>query len=145
MEGLRIACLLAGVVVFGFLAGTGLGISCYQCNSAYDPRCGDPFDPYSLGAGDCNARPKLTHIHNVEATMCRKITQKVYGKVRVVRGCGYVNESALREGRDCYQRTGTHDVSVQFCSCHGELCNAAAGLAPALGAALLALLARAFS
>ncbi|PSN30397.1 hypothetical protein C0J52_24568, partial [Blattella germanica] len=99
---------------------SGLSIECYQCNSAYDPRCGDPFDPYSLGQVNCSMKPPLEHLTETESTMCRKIVQKVYGKIRVVRGCGYVSDISHRA---CIQRSGTHDVQVQYCSCKGNLCN----------------------
>jgi hypothetical protein len=54
----------------------GLSIECYQCNSAYDPRCGDPFDNYSLGQVNCSMKPPLEHLTELVPTMCRKIIQK---------------------------------------------------------------------
>lgn len=51
-------------------------ITCYQCNSFYDPRCGDPFDPYSLGQVNCSMREPFEHVAVKEATLCRKIVQK---------------------------------------------------------------------
>ncbi|PNF30589.1 hypothetical protein B7P43_G06131 [Cryptotermes secundus] len=105
----------------------GLSIECYQCNSAYDPRCGDPFDSYSLGQVNCSMKPPLEHLTQLKATMCRKIIQKVNGKIRVVRGCGYVSDIS---SRSCIQRSGTHDVQVQYCSCKGDLCNTGARQLP---------------
>jgi hypothetical protein len=61
---------------FLWFSFTGLSIECYQCNSAYDPRCGDPFDSYSLGQVNCSMRPPLEHLSELQATMCRKIIQK---------------------------------------------------------------------
>lgn len=49
---------------------------CYQCNSEYDPRCGDPFDPYSLGMVNCSMKQHLEHLPGVEPSLCRKSTQK---------------------------------------------------------------------
>ncbi|GLG96520.1 Protein quiver [Gryllus bimaculatus] len=126
-------------------ASERLAIICYQCNSAYDPQCGDPFNPYSIGFVNCSLKQVPEHLRpmNVTAVICRKNVQKVYGKFRVVRGCGYLMDTSLKEGRPCVQRSGTHDVSVQYCACEGDKCNGAPGLRPppsALAAALLLLL-----
>ncbi|KAF3422595.1 hypothetical protein E2986_01369 [Frieseomelitta varia] len=51
-------------------------IICYQCNSEYDPRCGDPFDPYSLGTVNCSFQPRLEHLNHLEPVLCRKISQR---------------------------------------------------------------------
>lgn len=57
-------------------------IECYQCNSEYDPRCGDPFDPYSLGKVDCNLKTHPDHLPNNDPVLCRKTTQK--GKLLLI-------------------------------------------------------------
>ncbi|XP_053971405.1 uncharacterized protein LOC128872581 [Hylaeus volcanicus] len=106
----------------------GEAITCYQCNSEYDPRCGDPFDPYSLGTVNCSLQPRLEHLSHLEPTICRKISQKVYGKIRVVRGCGYITDE--RDNAECVRRSGTHDVQVFYCSCTGDLCNSAESHTP---------------
>lgn len=67
-------------------------ITCYDCNSEYDPRCGDPFDPYTLGQIDCNERQALDHLSGANATLCRKLVQR--GEYRVQSGA-----SERREGR----------------------------------------------
>ncbi|KAL7300668.1 hypothetical protein TKK_0006651 [Trichogramma kaykai] len=100
------------------------GVICYQCNSEYDPRCGDPFDPYSLGTVNCSFQPRLEHLNHLEPTLCRKITQKVYGQDRVVRGCGFVTDEKA-DDKACLMRTGTHDVRAHYCSCTTDLCNGA--------------------
>ncbi|XP_001603295.2 uncharacterized protein LOC100119541 isoform X2 [Nasonia vitripennis] len=102
----------------------GAAVICYQCNSEYDPRCGDPFDPYSLGTVNCSFQPRLEHLNHLEPTLCRKITQKVYGKNRVVRGCGFL-EDEKADDKSCLKRSGTHDVRALYCSCTTDLCNAA--------------------
>lgn len=51
-------------------------IFCYQCNSEYDPRCGSPFDSYSLGQVNCSMKTKLEHLPGQEPVMCRKTIQK---------------------------------------------------------------------
>ncbi|XP_014211996.1 uncharacterized protein LOC106641898, partial [Copidosoma floridanum] len=106
------------------LTFSGAAVICYQCNSEYDPRCGDPFDPYSLGTVNCSFQPRLEHLNSVEPTLCRKISQKVYGKDRVVRGCGFL-EDAMADNKDCLRRSGTHDVKALYCSCDTDLCNGA--------------------
>ena len=106
----------------------GEAIICYQCNSEYDPRCGDPFDPYSLGTVNCSFVPRLEHLNHLEPTICRKISQTVYGKIRVVRGCGYITDD--NDNAECQRRTGTHDVKAYYCSCTGDLCNSAESRTP---------------
>ncbi|KAL1459112.1 hypothetical protein WDU94_011119, partial [Cyamophila willieti] len=110
----------------------GVSISCYQCNSAYDPRCGDPFDPYTLGVVNCSLLPvpeHLMHRENADVpVICRKIVQKIYSKKRVVRGCGYITE----ERADCYRRTGTFDVDSTFCACKEDICNGSPAFGPSI-------------
>lgn len=55
---------------------SGEAIICYQCNSEYDPRCGDPFDSYTLGTVNCSFQPRLEHLSHLEPTLCRKISQR---------------------------------------------------------------------
>jgi Sleepless protein len=55
---------------------SGECIKCYECSSHNDPRCADPFDPYTIGEVDCDLKPKLDHLSNYNATICRKIFQK---------------------------------------------------------------------
>ncbi|XP_012538129.1 uncharacterized protein LOC105837693 [Monomorium pharaonis] len=111
-------------LVFVVLVATfdrGEAIICYQCNSEYDPRCGDPFDSYSLGTVNCSFQPRLEHLSYLEPTLCRKISQKVYGKDRVVRSCGYITDE--KDNGECLKRSGTHDVRAVYCSCTSDLCN----------------------
>ncbi|CAK9815599.1 hypothetical protein ANTQUA_LOCUS8513 [Anthophora quadrimaculata] len=117
----------------------GEGIICYQCNSEYDPRCGDPFDPYTLGTVNCSFQPRLEHLNHLEPTLCRKISQRVYGKIRVVRGCGYITDE--KDNGDCLKRSGTHDVQAFYCSCTGDLCNSAESRTPSFLLPLTSLLA----
>lgn len=120
------------------------GITCYQCNSGFDPRCGDPFDPYSLGTINCSLKMPPDHLSDTQAVLCRKTVQKgidylkiamfieytltqhnfisVYGKVRVIRECGYLTDEE-RDDKACVKRSGTHDVFALYCSCTTDLCN----------------------
>lgn len=45
----------------------------------------------------------------------------VFGKLRIVRDCGYVHDE--HDDRECFRRTGTFEVESIFCSCTGDLCN----------------------
>ncbi|XP_037950699.1 uncharacterized protein LOC119681592 [Teleopsis dalmanni] len=100
-------------------------LMCYDCNSEFDPRCGDPFHPYSIGEVNCSKQEPLEHLKDkYKPTLCRKTTQKIYGKVRVVRGCGYIPDE--RDDGECMKRLGTHDVQAIYCACTTDLCNHAA-------------------
>lgn len=105
-------------------------ISCYACNSEYDPRCGDPFDPFSIGIINCSLREPLEHLPNEKPRICRKNVQKVYGKIRIVRGCGYI-EDQYKDAK-CLHRSGTFNVYARYCSCSGNLCNSAEQVTSAL-------------
>ncbi|KAI5703695.1 hypothetical protein M8J75_015006 [Diaphorina citri] len=107
-------CVLTVLILATFSFKIGVSIVCYQCNSAYDPRCGDPFDPYSLGTVNC-----------------------IYSKRRVVRGCGYITE----ERDDCYRRTGTFDVDSTYCACKGDICNGSPSLGQSTSLVVTSLLA----
>nr|XP_023018424.1 uncharacterized protein LOC111507360 [Leptinotarsa decemlineata] len=105
-------------------------LQCYDCNSEYDPRCGDPFNSYTIGIINCTDRKTPEHLLNpdnmyavVKPTLCRKIVQTVEGKVRVIRGCGYIRDE--HDDKKCYRRTGTKNVEVFHCSCTKSLCNTA--------------------
>lgn len=53
------------------------GLTCYHCNSEFDPRCGDPFDSYSLGIKNCSLEEgQEDHLGDLKATLCRKTVQK---------------------------------------------------------------------
>lgn len=49
---------------------------CYECNSAYDPRCGDNFDPFSLALVNCSLKEPPNHLRDLQPEICRKVTQK---------------------------------------------------------------------
>ncbi|KAK4872470.1 hypothetical protein RN001_014499 [Aquatica leii] len=129
---LSILCLI-GIATTGSNAGTKWQkqeekkpekLICYECNSLYDSRCADPFDPYTLGYVDCNLKDPPGHLNNtLKPILCRKTVQKVDGKIRVIRGCGYLPEK--REDNECTKRLGTHNVQVTYCACKKSFCNGA--------------------
>lgn len=54
----------------------------------------------------------------------------MWGKVRVIRGCGYIKDDIKNAEKDddkqkCLKRSGTFEVQSLFCSCDTDECNAA--------------------
>lgn len=121
MARFNINQLTSFILVTVFMIGVAYALQCYDCNSSNDPRCGDPFDPYSIAEVNCSTQDRPGHLNNSEPVLCRKSVMKVYGKERVVRGCGYVTHEA--DDKICLRRAGTHDVQVLYCSCTGNNCN----------------------
>ncbi|XP_063976962.1 uncharacterized protein LOC135162433 [Diachasmimorpha longicaudata] len=119
----EIAPIFTLALGFTLYISCGEAVICYECNSRFDPRCGDPFDPYGLGIVNCSLQPRLEHMSSLEPTVCRKISQKVYGKIRVVRSCGYLTDE--RDNAACVRRAGTHEVFAWYCGCTTDLCNSA--------------------
>ncbi|XP_030028747.2 uncharacterized protein LOC115446286 [Manduca sexta] len=99
-------------------------IMCYDCNSAYDPRCGENFDSFSLGVVNCSLKDPPEHIPPVEPTICRSIKMEFNNKVRVVRQCGYLTDEWANE-TSCRRLVGVGEVFVTYCSCDTDLCNGA--------------------
>lgn len=58
------------------VSSPGLGLSCWACNSAFDPRCGETnFDSSTrLDTVDCNQLER-NHL-DAEPIYCRKIIQR---------------------------------------------------------------------
>lgn len=123
---------IIGIIIIGSDAGTKWQkqddkkpeLLCYVCNSLYDTRCADPFDPYTLGYIDCNLKDPPGHLNStLKPILCRKTVQRVDGKVRVVRGCGYIPDK--RDDKECVRRSGTYNVQVTYCACKKSFCNGA--------------------
>jgi len=124
MNGGKCAACLAVVlfVFFAFVVKGAKSIICYKCNSKYDPRCGDPFNPYTIGLVDCNITEVPSHLQGKEPSLCRKSVQRIHRSIRIVRDCGYV-EDLVHDNQDCYGRLGSHDIDVTHCSCTSNMCN----------------------
>jgi len=113
---------------------------CYQCNSYDDANCADPFF-YEEEAGKPpgDRKPKdptmLKDCENPEATMCRKIYQNVRNDERVIRTCGWVEDT---KDRECYT-TVLEEYNTLVCSCTEDGCNGATGYTISLLATLSAV------
>ncbi|CAL1297774.1 unnamed protein product [Larinioides sclopetarius] len=117
-------------LLVGFSLQFGEGLRCWECNSKYDPNCGEPFKGYTISLVDCSQR-FLKQNMDANATICRKITQKVQGETRIIRSCGYYDPESAGT---CFSRAGTHLVFMHYCQCAGEGCNKSSPLSapPAL-------------
>ncbi|XP_023328001.1 uncharacterized protein LOC111701087 isoform X2 [Eurytemora carolleeae] len=106
------------------------GIKCWECNSAYDKRCGDTFENITTELVDCDQRtPEMTHLplkkdgEPFTASVCRKTVQTINEETRVIRSCGWLPNEENFLGRDCFTKTGTNKVMVFHCVCHSDACN----------------------
>ncbi|XP_055917710.1 uncharacterized protein LOC129949981 [Eupeodes corollae] len=114
------------------LIQTGLAIKCWDCRSDNDPKCGDPFDNRTLAITDCSQEKELPHLPGVQATMCRKIRQKVGGEWRYFRSCAWMGEPGIGgDERFCLMRTGTYNIFMEYCTCNSkDGCNSSGFLGP---------------
>ncbi|XP_014474660.1 PREDICTED: uncharacterized protein LOC106744417 [Dinoponera quadriceps] len=105
----------------------GLSIKCWACRSDWDPKCADPFDNSTVPLTDCKKEPKLEHLPDAKATMCRKVRQKVNGEWRYFRNCAYMGEPGIGgDERFCLMRTGTYNIFMEYCTCNSkDGCNSA--------------------
>lgn len=112
----------------------GLAIKCWECRSDSDPKCADPFDNSTLSITDCRQVDPKEHIPGVQATMCRKIRQKVHGEWRYFRSCAWMGEPGIEgDERFCLMRTGTYNIFMEYCTCNSkDGCNTAGLNSPKL-------------
>jgi hypothetical protein len=138
------------LAVLGFLAVCQLptvsGIKCWECNSAFDKRCGDPFQNMTSELVDCDQRtPEMEHLpldkngEKYQANICRKTYQSIREEVRVIRSCGWLPNKAQFADRTCYTKTGTFQVMVFHCVCHEDGCNSGSYIALSLSLLLVSL------
>merc|ERR1712080_45470 len=129
---------LAIFVVYLLGIQSGESIKCWVCRSDGDPKCSDPFDNTSFPITDCRQVEERAHLQGLEATMCRKVRQKVNGEWRYIRSCAFLGEpgleSSIGSGRDeryCIHRTGTYNIHVEYCTCRSkDGCNSGRRFAP---------------
>ena len=132
-----VVCLLLAAPFLAY------GIKCYECNSAEDPDCMDPFVDEPINDGE---KPKVKDAAKgflndcpAEANLCRKTDQYVRGEASVIRSCAteeYKNE--------CY-KTVLEEYNTLSCTCKEDECNhAPASLASLATIALMAFVAVAF-
>ncbi|XP_071532617.1 UPAR/Ly6 domain-containing protein crok-like [Panulirus ornatus] len=127
------------VTLLGLLVRQGWGIRCWECNSAFDPRCGEShFDSNTLDTVDCDQLNRR-HLAGKDAIYCRKIVQSIQNEVRTVRGCGWLEETKAPVG-GCYTRTGTKDIMVTYCHCDHDECNSGNTVMASVGLAAVVLM-----
>jgi len=124
-----VAITLATTIVLSTISSSS-GIKCFSCNSHYDKNCGDPFNNYTTEMINCDQEEhRMTHLPlkddetRYSANICRKTVQIVQEEVRVIRSCGWLPNPESMKDRDCFTRTGTHQVMVYHCVCKGDACN----------------------
>lgn len=122
--------MIFGITIFLTFIYTGNAILCYECNSGekYNGTvCSDPAE----GKLTPNMAINCTAAYGSNYVLCRKMTQNVGGDYRVIRSCatsGRVNQ--------CYGRTGTSNIKLEYCECDSNHCNAASSLFNALAVVL---------
>ena len=60
---------------------SGATIKCWQCNSKYDPRCGEPFNNHSIAFVDCDQQRSLDipHLDDKNLAFYNRDTRIKYG------------------------------------------------------------------
>jgi len=129
--------IITVLCLFLFCIKQGSAIKCWECNSKHDPRCADPFQNFSIALVDCDQKAAdVTHLMDDEkytvdtgepkASICRKTYQFVQEELRIIRGCGWVENFGFVKDRTCFNRAGTHQVQMLHCVCSTDGCNTAA-------------------
>ncbi|KAK5641900.1 hypothetical protein RI129_010447 [Pyrocoelia pectoralis] len=95
-------------------------IKCWDCRSDIDPRCSDPFDNKTFSMTFCPT-VKSNFLVGMEATLCRKIRQKVNGVWKYFRSCAFLGEPGIAgDERFCLMRTGTYNIFMEYCTCNSK-------------------------
>jgi len=117
-------------VILLSLVSSSQGIKCFSCNSHYDRNCADPFNNYTTELVNCEQEDhRMTHLPLINGTtrhtanICRKTVQIVENEERIIRSCGWLPNTESMKDRECFTRTGTHQVMVYHCVCRGDGCN----------------------
>jgi len=116
-------------MVFGEETQEKKALVCAQCNSQVNHDCGSRpgnyFDP-------CPPRNISSFLMEQEAVVCRKLlqyvdesyTDKNKAGERVIRQCGYEDDTDKIRRGDCYYNSGY--ITRQWtCPCKGDECNSA--------------------
>ena len=115
------------VIVLLIELSTVFSLECWDCKSSINAACSDPFLMEPFAKMNCSASPKYEMIRNMYGNkttqFCRKIIEKIEGNVRVIRTCGYLEESRSDEDR-CNTRIGTNGLQIVSCHCATDACNA---------------------
>jgi len=127
----QLAVIASSCLVITFINPVS-GIKCWECNSAYDKRCADPFQNITTELVDCDQRgSEMTHLplkadntSYTKANICRKTIQTVNENTRVIRACGWIPNDEQFKDRECYTKSGTNQVMVFHCVCYSDKCNA---------------------
>jgi len=117
------------ILILGSIS-VSAGIKCFSCNSHYDRNCADPFNNYTTELVNCNQEDhRMNHLPLIDgktrhtANICRKTVQIVQNEERIIRSCGWLPNVESMKDRECFTRTGTHQVMVYHCVCRGDGCN----------------------
>ncbi|KAJ6225438.1 hypothetical protein RDWZM_003983 [Blomia tropicalis] len=119
-------------ILLSIIAPLTFAIKCWDCNSMINKGCDDPFEKDYFAMADCSQK-HLARFPDKEGHFCRKTIQKVNDQLRIIRGCGYINDTfdtvppGAKIEEECIRRTGTFSVMIEFCACNsGDGCNHAA-------------------
>lgn len=63
-----------------------------------------------------------------------------FGKIRVIRDCGYLRAEETDDNKECVRRLGTHEVQATYCSCTKDVCNDAVITHPVISKSMFALM-----
>ncbi|KAK2725381.1 UPAR/Ly6 domain-containing protein crok-like [Artemia franciscana] len=108
------------IVMFLFQNNLCNALKCYDCNSAFDPRCGENFDNSTIALVDCDQRQaNIPGMKDQKATICRRVIENVGGIDRIIRTCGWLEDEGME---DCFRKS-TPGVKYNYCICRTDACN----------------------
>ncbi|KAB0794219.1 hypothetical protein PPYR_13848 [Photinus pyralis] len=125
---LKLLILITALILI-FTTQLSRTIKCWDCRSDIDPRCADPFDNRTFSMTFCPSVESQFFV-GMEATLCRKIRQKVHGVWKYFRSCAFLGEPGIAgDERFCLMRTGTYNIFMEYCTCNSkDGCNSSSRL-----------------